>query len=325
MSVSRNDPTGVEPADSAPASPTGPLPTSVPGLLTAAAVTLRSHSPTPRLDAELLLGHVLGWSRARLLAARSEPLEAEHVAAFQGLIERRATGEPVAYLIGHREFYGLDLLVDRRVLTPRPETELLVEQALAVAAAMAHRAPLRIADVGTGSGAIAIALAVHLPDAQIYATDLAPEALAVAAANAARHGVAERVTLLQGDLLTPVTERLEIIVSNPPYTILDQIDANVRRHEPHLALDGGPDGLEIYRRLLAQAPRWLRLGGALVLEIGALQGPAVTALVQAALPTARVAVVRDLAGHDRVVVGRLQAEEPDPGDRATVPSGRDPS
>ncbi|PMP87553.1 MAG: protein-(glutamine-N5) methyltransferase, release factor-specific, partial [Roseiflexus castenholzii] len=165
---------------------------------------------------------------------------------------------------------------------------------------------LLIADIGTGSGCIAIVLARHLPNAVVYATDLSPDALAVARQNAELHGVAERITLLYGDLLAPLPQPVDLVVSNPPYTILNEIDAGVRLHEPHLALDGGSDGLAIYRRLLATAPQALRPGGALMLEIGATQAETVTTLARQAFPAAAVHVLRDLAGWDRVVVVNVE-------------------
>lgn len=287
-----------DPPSSASAPPT------IGHLLADATHLLNATSPTPRLDADLLLAQVLGWSRARLLAQRDSYPTPDQVAAFWQLVQRRARLEPVAYLVGHREFYGFDLLVDRRVLVPRPETELLVELALDQARVASVQ---RVADVGTGCGAVALALAAYLPQAQIYATDLSRDALEVAAANLARHGLAQRVVLLQGDLLTPLPVPVDMIVSNPPYTVLGEIDAGVRQHEPHLALDGGPDGLAIYRRLLEQAPRWLRAGpgAALLCEIDAPRAAAVRALVQATFPAAEVRIHRDLAGHERVVVARM--------------------
>lgn len=276
------------------------LPT-VAAALAWATAELRAASDTPRLDAELLLAHVLGWGRPRTLAERGHALSDSQRSDFRALVARRAALEPVAYLVGRREFYGLDLLVDRRVLVPRPETELLVELALRHAQRRGA-GPLAIADVGTGSGAIALALAAHLPAAQIYATDISPEALAVAGRNAALHGLAERVRLAQGDLLDALPAPVDLLVSNPPYTILPEISAGVRLHEPHLALDGGPDGLDVYRRLLAQAPAKLRPGGAIMLEIGAAQAQAVAALARQHLAAARTSVHKDLAGLDRAVV-----------------------
>lgn len=285
---------------------------------------LRSASTTPRLDAELLLAHVLGWSRARVIAHAAEAASPPQHAAYRQMVERRQNLEPVAYLVGHREFYGLAFLVTPAVLVPRPETELLVDVALALArsratdhrpstidenptpvnirsAIVSHRSSVIIADIGTGSGCIAVALATHLPGATVYAIDVSPEALAVAARNVARHGVGQRVRLLEGDLLSPLPEAVDLLVSNPPYTVLEGIDEGVRRHEPHLALDGGPDGLAAYRRLLAEAPRRLRPGGVVLLEIGAAQGESVAGLARAAFPEASMMVHQDLAGLDRVV------------------------
>jgi release factor glutamine methyltransferase len=265
-----------------------------------AAGQLRMASSTPRLDSELLLAHVLGWSRAGVLAEGRHPLDAGQQAAFHDLIVRRTGLEPVAYLTGHKEFYGLDLIVDRRVLIPRPETELLVELALRHARRLSSR-PLLLADIGTGSGCIAVVMAAHLPEALIVATDLSPGALAVARENLERHGVSKRVRLVGGDLLEPLDAPVDLLVSNPPYTVLSAIDEGVRRHEPRQALDGGQDGLDLYRRLLAQAPARLRLDGAALLEIGATQGAAVMAIARAHFPAAQIRVHQDLAGLDRVV------------------------
>lgn len=275
-------------------------------LLTTAQQALSQSSPTPRLDAEILLAHVLGWTRTHLFASYDHVPDQTQITTFQQLVARRAELEPVAYLVGQREFYGLTMLVDQRVLIPRPETELLVELALQQArqrlANISH--PLHIVDVGTGSGAIALALAYHLPGVRVTATDLSRGALEVAAANRTRHNLDEQVTLLHGDLLTPITEHADIIVSNPPYTLLDEIEPGVRLYEPHLALDGGTDGLDVYRRLLEQAPRWLNPGGGILLEIGATQAEHVVALARAALGEPQLAVHRDLAGHSRVVVAQ---------------------
>ncbi len=288
--------------------------TTVRQLLAIATTTLRTISSTPHLDAELLLAHVLGWSRAYLLAEYAYIPSANHVAAFQQLIQRRAYGEPVAYLVGYRSFYGLDLLVDQRVLVPRPETELLVDLARSIIQAqLAWMAVDRsvpayhVADVGTGSGAVAIALAVHLPDIHIYATDISEAALQVAHTNVERYAVGNQITLLHGDLVAPLPRKVDLLVSNPPYTILAEIDANVRDHEPHLALDGGPDGLAIYRRLLEVAPAWVEPGGSILLEIGATQATTVSALAHTMVPLSQVTVHRDLAGRNRVLAVRIVA------------------
>jgi len=274
----------------------------------------------PRLGAEVLLGHVLGVSRAHLLAHPERALTPAEQVAYERLVERCAQGEPLFYLTGHREFYGLDFLVDRRVLIPRPETELLVEQALAVISPAAV-----VVDVGTGSGCIAVTLAVHLfstpsPPAPplpklrerglgvraLYATDLSPAALEVARANAARHGVAGQITFLQGDLLAPLPEPADVIVANLPYVARDEWDRlaaepNVAGFEPAIALDGGRDGLDLFRRFFNQAPAHLAPGGTILLEIGAGQAGAVTQLARQAFPQAQVAIRRDYAGLDRIV------------------------
>ena len=262
--------------------------------------TLRDTSETPRLDAEVLLAHTLGWSRARVLSRLQETISDEMLQQFRTLILRRAAREPVAYLVGRKEFYGLEFVVDRRVLVPRPETETLVDAALEWA--KQRPGPLVIADIGTGSGCIAVALAVHLPQAHIYAIDLSSDALAVARQNVIRHHVDASVTLLTGDLLAPLPQPVDLLVSNPPYTVLDEVDPGVRMHEPHLALDGGSDGLAVYRRLFAAAPSALRPGGALMLEIGATQARAVVDLARQAFPEAVIRVRQDLAGRDRVVI-----------------------
>lgn len=294
-------------------------PNTIGAALAWAAARLADAGPTPRLDAELLLAHTLGWPRARLLAERRAVLGADGLRAFELLVERRRALEPVAYLTGHKEFFGRDFLVDSRVLVPRPETELLVELALERTrtknqepGTARHQSgsgsrfsvlgsPLVIADIGTGSGCIAVTLALELPAAELLAVDIAPGALEVARANAERHGVVGRVRLLHGDLLGPLGAPVDLLVSNPPYTVLAAIDENVRRHEPQLALDGGPDGLDLYRQLLAGAPACLRPGGSLLLEIGADQAAAVAALARAAFPAGQIGVHRDLAGLDRVL------------------------
>lgn len=286
-------------------------------LLHSTAQRLSGASTTPRLDAELIIGHVLSWSRTRVLVERDHTPEPEQLAAIEELIARRATGEPVAYLVGSKAFYNLDFFVDRRVLVPRPETELLVDETLTIA--RTRPGPLTIADIGTGSGAIAIALATQLPQAHIFAVDLSTDALAVAARNVQQHGMTERITLLHGDLLAPLPEPVDLLVSNPPYTILAEVQPNVLQHEPWLALEGGPDGTAVYRRLLAQAPRYVTSGGAILLEIGAWQGEAVSELIREAFAEAMVRVKRDLAGMDRVVVAEV-AENPGRG-RGGPPSG----
>ncbi len=276
---------------------------------------------TPRLDAELLLGHVLGLTRAQIHAHPERRLDAAELESYRELIERRRQHEPVAYITGHKEFYGLDFYVDRRVLIPRPETELLVEKGLEIGRAISN--PLTIADVGTGCGAIAISLAVHLPQAIIYALDASSEALEVAALNRCRHSVERNVHLLQGDLLSPLPEPVDLIVANLPYVSggeWEQLPRTIAAYEPRSALDGGPDGLDAIRRLLAQARSHLKPQATILLEIGATQGAAVADLARRSFdnpPTllrtvhfsrATVEVVQDYAGLDRMVVIEVQAD-----------------
>ncbi len=263
-----------------------------------AARELAAIAEKPLLEAELLLAALLERNRAYLLAHLDAPLPGAAAAVFRAWVLRRAAGEPLPYITGRIEFFGLDFAVSPAVLIPRPETELLVETALA----HAGPAPL-IADVGAGSGCIAVTLALHLPQARLYAIDLSREALAVARQNAARHGVAERIRFLEGDLLAPLPEPVDILVSNPPYIAEDEwerLPVSVRR-EPMMALLSGKDGLDAVRGLLAQAPAKLRPGGLLLVEIGERQGAAALALAQAAFPAAECRILADLAGKDRVL------------------------
>ncbi len=258
---------------------------------------------SPRLDAELLLAHVLGVNRAVILARPDQPLKPKELTRYRDLVTRRANREPLAYILGHREFYGLDFAVDPRALIPRPETELLVEHALSIA--RQHDLPLQIADVGAGSGAIAVTLAVHLPRATLYALDASAGALAVVAENSRRHHVVRRVRCLQSDLLLALPGPVDLITANLPYVTSEEwqdLIPEIRDHEPRAALDGGPDGLDLIRRLLTTAGSYLCPGGALLLEIGASQGVAVTTLASKYFPQARVQVHPDYAGLDRLVI-----------------------
>jgi release factor glutamine methyltransferase len=253
-----------------------------------------SASASPRLDAEVLLAFVLGVERARLVLDRDVSVGARECARFEALVARRAVGEPVAYLIGRRGFRWLELEVDARVLIPRPETELLVEVAVGLAAGAS------VLDVGTGSGAIALAVASERPDLVVRGVDVSADAVAVARANAARLGL-ERVSFSVGDLLSGA-ERSDAVLANLPYVEEDaELPADVADHEPALALFGGADGLSVIRLLVSMvAGDWPSL---LALEIGETQGSAVSGLVRAA-GFDEVSVLRDLAGRDRVVVGR---------------------
>ena len=252
-----------------------------------------------RLDAEVLLAHVLKSNRVALYTGFDKPLEEAELAAYRELIKRRLAGEPVAYLVGEQEFWSLPLTVDPRVLIPRRDTETLVE--------VGKRAGgVRVADVATGSGAVALALASELPEAAIVATDASADALAVARLNVERHNLAARVELRQGDLAAPLdADAHDLIVSNPPYVpsgAIAGLAPEVRR-EPRLALDGGPDGLDVLRRLVPGARARLAAGGTLAVEHGHEQGAAVRELFAAAGFSA-IETTRDLAGNDRVTSGK---------------------
>ncbi|WPB73876.1 peptide chain release factor N(5)-glutamine methyltransferase [Archangium violaceum] len=257
----------------------------------------------PRLTTEVLLAHALKTTRVRLYVDLDRPLEKTELATFRALIERRMAGEPTQYLTGVREFYNRPFKVDARVLIPRPETELLVEAALHQ---LPKDGPGLALDVCTGSGCIAISLAAERPQATVMATDLSADACALARENAQALGVAERVTVLQGNLYAPLPPdaRFDVVVSNPPYIATAEIptlSAEVRR-EPHMALDGGPDGLVLIRKVIEGARRVLKPGGLLAMEIGETQGDAVKALLQAAgYDDARVE--KDLERRDRLAFG----------------------
>lgn len=267
---------------------------------------------SPRLDAEVLLAHVLKVGRVHLYTHHDRPLDTAERDAYRELVRRRAAREPVAYILAEREFYGRAFTVTRDVLVPRPETEHLVDAVLAWARERGLAAP-RLADLGTGSGAIAVTLAAELPDAHVVATDLSPAALEVARGNAARLGVGERVELLHGDLLAPLAalseRRFDVIASNPPYvpeTDRRDLQPEVRDHEPAMALFAGADGLAVIRRLVAEAGAFLGRPGLLAFEIGAGQAAAVRALCeQHGWPAVEFAA--DLQGHPRVALVQLHA------------------
>ena len=286
----------------------------------------RCGSPSARLDAEVLLGHVLGMDRVSLYVNHDRPLVPREVDAYREVLRARGRGMPVAYITGKKEFLRMTLAVTPDVLIPRPETELLVEAVVRRLQPLDR--PLLLADVGTGSGAIAIGLARGLPRARVLAVDISPAAAAVARRNAAAQGVADRIVILEGDLLAPVaawlsggtesagaggdhlnehgryTSGLDAVVSNPPYIPArdwEKLPRDVREFEPRVALDGGPDGLAVYRRLVPQAAAVLRPGGLLALEIGHDQENAVRALLEGDQWNA-VRVEKDYAGHPRVVL-----------------------
>lgn len=265
-----------------------------------------------RLDAELLLAHVLGMSRVQLYTNYDRPLAKAEVDRFRELLRRRALREPVAYILGKREFWSLEMEVDRRVLIPRPETETLVEAALGALRGMRSRngSGLRVLDVGTGSGAIAVALAVELPCVTVVATDLTAAALEVAPRNAARHGVTDRIEFRQGDLYEALAagEVFDVVVSNPPYcrqAELADMDPEARDWEPLTALVSGSDGMQVTERLVGRAAEFLRADGCLLFEVGTQVQSARDLLARDGWREIRV--LPDLAGRSRVLAARPPA------------------
>ncbi len=294
-----------------------------------------SGSAEAPIEAEVLLRHVLQLDRAAFYTGWNRPISEDAWRWFQRVLGERATGRPVPYIVGQREFMGLTFAVDERVMIPRPETEVLVEVAMQHlkerAPGTGHRAPERpssihearspepdarqfVVDVGTGSGCIAIALAHRCSQAKVYAIDVSPEALEVARINAARHGVNGRVEFLPGDLLTPLPSQLagciDAIVSNPPYIPLAQRGAlprEIRDFEPAVAVFIDGDGLAAHRRLIADAPGWLRRAGWLAMEVGAGQADAVSGAMRDDSRYAHIRVLADYGGTPRVVVGERAA------------------
>lgn len=258
-----------------------------------------------RLEAQVLLAHVLGCDRVGLYTRFDQPLQAEELATFRELIKRRLASEPLAYLVGEQEFWSLPFRVDARVLIPRCDTETLIEVVLDDTPE--RDAPHRVADIATGSGAVAITLARELPNAAVIATDVSADALALARDNAARNGVEARVELRQGDLLGPLAgDTVDILVANLPYIPtgdLAGLPADVRR-EPRLALDGGADGLDLVRHLVHGAPEALAPGGLLALEHGFDQGPAVAAIIAARGAFSEPTLRKDLGKQPRVTWAR---------------------
>ncbi|HJT76605.1 MAG TPA: peptide chain release factor N(5)-glutamine methyltransferase [Gemmataceae bacterium] len=265
-------------------------------------------SESPRLDAEVLLAHALGCRRIDLYTRYEEPASEDQRTRFRELVRQRLEGCPVAYLVGRKEFFSLEFEVNRDVLIPRPDTECVVVECLRLARPMT--AP-SVVDIGTGSGAIAIAVARQHKGARVTAVDVNSAALEVARRNAARHGVAERVRFLEGDLFAPIPagERFDFVLSNPPYIAhedMDKLPVGVRHYEPHLALDGGPGGYAVFDRLADQARRFLAPGGYLIVEIGSPQeGPARERLLS--YPDYELGkTVRDGSGHPRVLIARYR-------------------
>jgi len=258
------------------------------------------------LEGEILLRHALKISQVQLYQDLNRELNPKQEKTFWGLIKRRLSGEPTAYITGHREFYDLDFYVNHHVLIPRPESELLVEKPLTLA--QTHTIST-IAEIGTGCGAIAISLALNLPETRIYATDISASALNVALFNCQKHGVLNRIYLLQGDMLDPLPEPVDLIIANLPY-VREQELPRLTDFEPRLALNGGSGGLERICQLCRQVKDKLRPEGYLLLEIGQGQGRIVTTLLRSLFPLAKVEVTPDLSGIDRVVSLHLTHNHP---------------
>jgi release factor glutamine methyltransferase len=269
---------------------------------------LKKHgAENPRLDAEVLLAKSRGCKRIDLYAAYGEEATDELRTKFRDLVSRRAKGTPVAYLVGHKEFYSLEFEVTPDVLIPRPETELLVVALLDHAKAKGDvDTPLEIADIGTGSGILAICAAKYLPQARVTAMDISPAALKVARRNAERHNVADRITFLESDLFAaaPANARFDFIISNPPYVStaeMMELPADVRDYEPHIALEAGEQGTAVIEPLIAQSAERLQPGGVLLIEISPMIAAAVEQLVRDSNTCELGATIRDPAGHPRVV------------------------
>jgi release factor glutamine methyltransferase len=258
------------------------------------------------LEAEVLLRHVLGISRTQLYLDLDRNISPAYDDIWHRQLKRRRRGEPLAYITGHREFYGLDFQVDGHVLIPRPESELLVEKALSLAR---QRDIATIAEIGTGCGAIAVSLAVSLPGVKIYATDVSGPALEVARANCRAHGVSDRICLLRGDMLDPLPGPVDLIIANLPYVREAELTpSGPLSFEPALALNGGPDGLSAIRSLCCQVGNRLSPHGCLLLEVGQGQADMVVSLLRGAFPSARIEAATDFNGIERVVSACLTRE-----------------
>lgn len=262
----------------------------------------------PHLEARVLLEHLLNLSAAELYTELGQNLSREQEENFHRLVERRLHREPTAYIVNRKEFYGIDFYVDQRVLIPRPETELLVEEALKFAKSQIDNAvfgekPLLIADIGTGCGNIAISLALNLTKIKVYAVDISPSALEVTSLNCKYHKITEQVSILHGNLLEPIAEHIDLIVANLPYiksSELPSLSPEISHYEPRIALDGGQEGLDQISQLLKQTKDKIRQQCCLLLEIGKGQEHPVVALINQYLPNARVELISDSNGIKRV-------------------------
>ena len=273
----------------------------------------------PRLSAEMLLSHVLGLKRIELYTQFDRVVEKDALDRLHDLVKRAGNHEPVAYLVGRTEFYSLEMEVTADCLIPRPETELLVQRAIEFL--RTREGQQHVCDLCTGCGCIAIAIAKGCPNARVVATDLCDKALVVAARNVAKHGVADQIELLCGDLFDPLVPQLDVtqwdlIVCNPPYVSTaeyETLEKNVKDYEPQLALLAGEDGLDVYRRLCEQIDRFLKPDGALMLEIGYAQGPTVRELLEQTGAFSDIRIEKDHQRHDRIVIARTGSDDGDIG------------
>ena len=263
----------------------------------------------PRLNAELLLAHSLNLTREGLYVHLHDPVEVKEKKAMEALIKRRLSGEPLQYILGHQEFWSIDIQVDPRVLIPRPETELLVEEALRVLFKMDSERTPTVLEIGTGSGAISIALAREVTNIFLVATDISGEAVRAAGSNARGAGVSGRIAFIHGDLFNPFRhlegkEPFDIILSNPPYIVrseMEHLEREVKDFEPTIALDGGEDGLDVHRNLIFQGPKYLRRGGWFLLEVGQGQSGEISRILETNGNFGHIVRVKDLSGIERVV------------------------
>ncbi len=282
-------------------------------ILTWARGCIRDHGiQNPALNAELLLAHSLNVKREGLYIHLQDPLGEKEKKALEGLIKRRVSGEPLQYILGHQEFWSVDLRVDPSVLIPRADTELLVEQALFVLSKISTERPPSVLEIGTGSGAVAIALAREVATISLVATDISRKALLIASQNAQKSGISGKIQFIQGDLfgafrLVEGKEPFDLILSNPPYIVRSEIERlarEVKDFEPGLALDGGKDGFVFHRAIIFQSPGYLRRGGWLLLEVGQGQARAVSEMMESNGTFESVSRIQDLSGIERVVKGR---------------------
>jgi release factor glutamine methyltransferase len=265
-------------------------------------ILLTHHIENSSLTAEVLLRHTLNLSRVQLYQQLDIEMTSNQMEVLENLIRRHVDGEPVAYIVGHKEFYGIDFFVDNRALIPRPETEMLVDKVLEIAR---NKEITAIADIGTGSGAIAVALALNLAEVRIFATDVSALALELALQNCQRHGLLDKICLLEGDLLEPLPGPVDIIIANLPYIKESELNEPSIRYEPRLALNGGPDGLDQIRRFCSRVREKLKSGGSLLMEIGLGQIEAVSSQLHSSFPEVRITIFKDFNRIERIVMVKI--------------------